>query len=68
MLKKLFKTKQWTPLVHYCYDGTNYIVFFRKKKNGLMSFKTKQITNSFHIVHFNTELINIEEQWKKLFD
>ena len=62
--------KRYEPLGHYNYLGRDYIVFAKRKKNGLVVFKTKRMQGLFNDQErfFPHDIINVEKQWEKIIN
>lgn len=60
-------SKKWIVLCTYNDQGTDRIVFVKKKKNGMLCFRTKSITPKFTCSYnLKTSLFDIKEQFKKI--
>ena len=60
----------YEPLGHYSYADTDYVVFARRKKNGIVQFRTRRVhgflkLKSQFIPH---GIINVKEQWEKIIN
>ena len=68
MLKRFFENKtDWLPFVTYNCDGTDYILFVRKGKSGMLYFKTKNTTPFGKCTYnFRKSLLEIQAQFDKI--
>lgn len=64
------KNNRWEPLGHYRYADTDYIVFAKRKKNGLVAFKTRRVHSLFcsKSEFFPHESIDPKKQWEKILN
>lgn len=62
--------RRWEPLGHYSFSDTDYVVFAKRKKNGLVSFKTIPVHSLFHFKNrvFPSGAIDPTTQWRKILE
>ena len=54
--------RKWIVLCTYNYDGSDKIVFVRKKKNGMLCFSTRTITPKFTMSYnLRSEMFDIKK-------
>lgn len=60
----------YEPLGHYSYADTDYVVFARRKKNGIVQFKTRRVQGflKFKSQFIPHGIINVKDQWEKIIN
>lgn len=63
------KKTKWTAIYAYNYDGTDLIIFAKKRKSGLLDFRTKRITGRLRSSYaLSTDIFDIADVLKKLLN
>lgn len=64
------RDRKWEPLGHYAYADTDYVVFAKRVKSGLVKFKTVRVHGFFKDKNrvFPHDSIDPKTQWEKIIN